>query len=106
MDDLNERLQARVGKNYGISISTVHEFKGKERDSIYVWNDSEGVFPSPKTDLKELSQVEEERRVHYIACTRARCKSTIYSLMGSTGMFLNEMDCKTTPVTSHIQGSI
>ena len=106
MDELNERLQARVGKNYDISISTVHEFKGKERDSIYVWNDSDGVFPSPKTDMDELSQVEEERRVHYIACTRARKKSTIYSLAGYTGIFLDEMDCKPVGVYTGIKGSI
>lgn len=106
MDELNERLQARVGKNYNISISTVHEFKGKERDSIYVWNDSDGVFPSPKTDMDELSQVEEERRVHYIACTRARKKSTIYSLAGYTGIFLNEMNCKPVGVYTGVKGSI
>lgn len=106
MEELNERLQARVGKNYGISISTVHEFKGKERDSIYVWNDSDGVFPSPKTDKEELSQVEEERRVHYIACTRARQKSTIYSLAGYTGIFLEEMDCKVQPMYTGVKGGI
>lgn len=97
MDELNERLLGRVGKNKGISIATVHEFKGKERDSIYIWNDSDGVFPGAKVDLKDSSQVEEERRVHYIACTRARKKSTIYTKAGGTGMFLAEMDCKIQP---------
>lgn len=97
MEDLNDRLEARVGKNYPISIATVHEFKGKERDSIYVWNDSDGVFPSNKTDIENYEQLSEERRVHYIACTRARKKSSIYTKAGSIGMFLREMDCEVQP---------
>ena len=106
MDDLNERLEARIGKKYPISIATVHEFKGKERDSIYVWNDSEGVFPSNKTDVENYEQLSEERRVHYIACTRARKKSTIYTKAGAFGMFLQEMDCEVQPCVVDIKASI
>lgn len=89
---LNEKLHARINnKKARISIATVHEFKGKEMDSVYVWNDSEGVFPSSKTDLENVEQVEDERRVHYVACTRAKKKSTIYTLSGKEGLFVNEM---------------
>ena len=92
---LDERLHARIKKNnIPIRIATVHEFKGKECDSVYIWNDSEGTFPSSKTDLNNLEQVEEERRVHYIACTRAKKKETIYCLQNKIGMFLEEMDVK------------
>lgn len=97
MEDLNDRLSARVGKNFPITIATVHEFKGKERDSIYVWNDSELVFPSSKTDMDNEEQVTEERRVHYIACTRAKKKSTIYTKAGHMGLFLKEMDTDVKP---------
>lgn len=90
----NERLKSRIKKdNTPISIVTVHEFKGKERDSVYVWHDSKDLFPANKTDLDNEVQVAEERRVHYIACTRARKKCTIYALRNSHGMFLDEMNC-------------
>lgn len=93
INNYNERLKGRVNaKNVKISIVTVHEFKGKERDSTYIWNDSDMVFPTSKTDIFDVAQVEEERRVHYIACTRARKRNTIYSIKGKEGMFLKEMD--------------
>lgn len=95
LETLNRRLEARIGKTKApIQIATVHEFKGKERDSVYIWNDSEGVFPSSKCDTEDEEQLQEERRVHYIACTRARRKCVIYCLRGKVGMFVHEMDAK------------
>lgn len=91
---LNDKLNARIKKSKApIQIATVHEFKGKERDSIYIWNDSVGVFPSSKCDTENQEQLEEERRVHYIACTRAKKKEHIYTLRDKVGMFVAEMDC-------------
>lgn len=101
IDLLSSRLEARINKKKApIQIATVHEFKGKERDSVIIWNDSDGVFPSSKADLDDQDQLDEERRVHYIACTRAKRKSSIYSLAGRVGLFVTEMDCKlVNPVT-------
>lgn len=90
---LNERLHARINNPKAkICIATVHEFKGKERDSVIVWNDSDGVFPSSKTNIENLSELEEERRVHYVACTRAKKKSVIYTIYGKEGLFVKEMN--------------
>lgn len=87
--EINERLKSRQTLNSGIHvrIATVHEFKGKESDSVYVWNDTAGVFPHRKSD-----DIEEERRLHYIACTRARDVSTIITLDSKPSPFLSEMD--------------
>lgn len=94
IDFLGERLRGRINsKTATVKIATVHEYKGKECDSVYIWNDSVGVFPSNKCNMEDEEQLAEERRVHYIACTRAREKSTIYTLAGKSGMFLREMDC-------------
>lgn len=101
LDILNSRLSARVSKtNVSVNIITVHESKGKEYDSVYIWNDSEDVFPSAKCSIEDEEQLAEERRVHYIACTRAKKKSTILTMNGSVGMFVKEMDCKIEPVQS------
>lgn len=92
LESINERLKARK-KNYAgnkVKIVTVHEFKGKEADSVYVWNDSKDIYPHSKSASDE--EYEEERRVHYIACTRARKRSTIMHLTGKPGDFVLEMD--------------
>lgn len=91
LNEMNLRLQSRMKlNNVDIRIVTVHEFKGKEADSVYVWNDSFEVFPHKKAE--SLEELEEERRNHYIACTRAKKRSTLMTIQGKEGMFLSEMD--------------
>lgn len=93
LEDINERLKARKKKvGTQVRIATVHEFKGKEADSVYIWNDSEHVFPYGNADDLTKEMYEEERRVHYIACTRAREVSTVMYLQGKMGDFAKEMD--------------
>lgn len=94
MDIYSDRLNGRIGKKAQISISTVHEFKGKEADSVIIWNDSDGTFPSQKCDLSQENELNEERRVHYIACTRAKKIERIYTILGKSSMFVREMDAK------------
>jgi DNA helicase-2/ATP-dependent DNA helicase PcrA len=52
-------------------LSTVHSAKGQEWDSVYVLNFSDGNFPSEFAAGKPES-IEEERRVLYVAMTRAK----------------------------------
>lgn len=92
LDDINDRLKAREKKvNSQVKISTVHEFKGKEADSVYIWNDSEDVFPY-RLSCGKLEELEEERRIHYIAGTRAKKISTIMYIKNKKGAFIDEMD--------------
>lgn len=92
LEDINDRLKAREKKvKSQVKIATVHEFKGKEADSVYIWNDSTDVFPY-KLSCNNKDDYEEERRVHYIACTRAKEISTIMYLNNKKGDFIDEMD--------------
>ncbi|MBW0434764.1 ATP-dependent helicase [Leptospira yasudae] len=50
-----------------LNLSTVHSAKGLEFDLVFVLNSTEGVFPSSKNN-----DMEEERRLFYVAITRAR----------------------------------
>ena len=96
-DELSHKLikvKYNKTKNFPIKIVTVHEVKGKEAKSVYIWNDSKGVFPSSKCNVQNDELLEEERRVHYIACTRATEKEQIYTLINKEGLFLLEMDCE------------
>lgn len=97
LDSFNIKLQGRIGKlKAPIQIATVHESKGKEYDSVYVWNDCEGSFPSSKCNMNDEFEVGEERRIHYIACTRAKKKSSIFTIDGKVSMFVREMDAHLT----------
>ena len=90
---------SKRGYSRAVEIATVHEYKGREAQSVYVWNASKGVFPN-KLAISSGKQedYEEERRIFYIACTRARETETIFSLKGSKSPFLPEMDL------SHAEG--
>ena len=71
--DNDERSQgARV------TIMTIHAAKGLEFSQIYLAGWEEGVFPSQRAlDEGGLAALEEERRLAYVAITRARRRATI-----------------------------
>ena len=52
-------------------LSTIHQSKGLEWDAVFVMRLADGQFPNPRA-LKEVGGVEEERRLFYVATTRAR----------------------------------
>jgi DNA helicase-2/ATP-dependent DNA helicase PcrA len=52
-------------------LSTVHSAKGKEWDAVFVIWAVDGWFPSAKA-VEEEDELEEERRLMYVALTRAR----------------------------------
>lgn len=57
-------------------LSTVHSAKGQEWDAVYLLNFSDGNFPSEfSTGKPEL--IEEERRLLYVAMTRAKHSLTL-----------------------------
>jgi DNA helicase II / ATP-dependent DNA helicase PcrA len=61
-----------------ITIMTIHAAKGLEYDTIFLVGWEEGIFPSQRAlDEGGLASLEEERRLAYVAITRARRKCTI-----------------------------
>ena len=54
-----------------ISLMTVHSVKGLEFNHVFVVGMEEGIFPHMNS-LMENSEVEEERRLCYVAITRAK----------------------------------
>ncbi|MDR1037237.1 MAG: ATP-dependent helicase [Deltaproteobacteria bacterium] len=58
------------GVKDSLSIMTIHAAKGLEFDSVFVCGLNEGVFPSNRVETWE--QMEEERRILYVAVTRAK----------------------------------
>jgi DNA helicase II / ATP-dependent DNA helicase PcrA len=61
-----------------VTIMTIHAAKGLEFNHIFCAGWEDGVFPSQRAmDEGGLASVEEERRLAYVAITRAREKCTI-----------------------------
>jgi DNA helicase II / ATP-dependent DNA helicase PcrA len=54
-----------------VVLSTIHSAKGQEWDFVYVLNVADGNFPSEFATGKQ-EMIEEERRLLYVAMTRAR----------------------------------
>ncbi|WP_324743325.1 UvrD-helicase domain-containing protein [Tsuneonella sp. CC-YZS046] len=61
-----------------VTIMTIHAAKGLEFDHVFLPGWEEGVFPSQRAlDEGGLASLEEERRLAYVAITRARRRCTI-----------------------------
>ncbi len=54
----------------GVSLITMHNTKGLEFDRVFIAGLEEGLFPGKASESEE--DIEEERRIFYVAITRAR----------------------------------
>ena len=70
--DLHRRIEALrdVGDDYLI-LSTIHSAKGQEWTAVYVLNVVDGCIPSDMS-TGTVDDIEEERRLLYVAMTRAK----------------------------------
>lgn len=59
-----------------VQLSTIHQAKGLEFDAVFTIWLTEGMFPSKQSLTQEalgnIQAIEEERRLFYVACTRAK----------------------------------
>ena len=62
--------QAQAGAD-AIQLMTVHSAKGLEFDAVFITGLEEGLFPH-ENSLSDADGLEEERRLMYVAITRAR----------------------------------
>lgn len=100
---LEESFRALSGKEdtrEKIVLTTIHQAKGLEWSVVFILNLSSGAFPSERA-LKEDNGLEEERRLLYVAITRA--KKELYftfpmaggsfgDFLSGPSMFLDEID--------------
>ncbi|MSU75517.1 MAG: ATP-dependent helicase [Candidatus Magasanikbacteria bacterium] len=83
-----------------IVLSTIHQAKGLEWSAVFVMNLSSGAFPSERA-MKEDNGLEEERRLLYVAITRAKkflyltypmAGGSFGDFLSGPSMFLNEIN--------------
>lgn len=85
-----------------VSIMTIHAAKGLEFDTVFLPAWEEGIFPNDMAI--QSGSLEEERRLAYVAITRARKRAIIINAMSrlvfgnkeynSSSRFITEMDNK------------
>jgi DNA helicase-2/ATP-dependent DNA helicase PcrA len=64
--------QAQAGQD-AIQLMTVHSAKGLEFDAVFITGLEEGLFPH-ENSASDIDGLEEERRLMYVAITRARTR--------------------------------
>lgn len=99
------RLEARFDRYVSISFLTIHRSKGSEADYVILpemVNPMRGrSFPSTQTNDPLLTlampagdeyPLSEERRLFYVALTRARRSVAMFTVKGQHSFFLNELE--------------
>ena len=105
MEEYKEEL-IEAGKksnedDIGVRLMTFHSSKGLEFDIVYIIDVNEGSVPYKKA--KGADEIEEERRMFYVAMTRARhklficyCKENFGKSIGKSD-FIVELSSKVKP---------
>ncbi|MCD8130943.1 MAG: ATP-dependent helicase [Lachnospiraceae bacterium] len=103
--ETDRQLQLRENKKAkpqsGVHLMTMHGSKGLEYDTVILPDVNEGRMPRGKNLSKE--EIEEERRLLYVAMTRAKRTLEIYYISGEAGhlkrpsMFLHRLLEEKTP---------
>ena len=64
-------ITAGEKENEYVTLSTIHSAKGLEWHSVFIIHAVEGFFPSSRS-AENIESLEEERRLMYVAATRAK----------------------------------
>ena len=81
MEEYAKELEEQVAKNKNVvedavTFVTMHGSKGLEYDIVFILDANEGIVPHQKAILEE--DIEEERRMFYVAMTRAKKELNIF----------------------------
>lgn len=77
--DDNDSDDAAPTASDAVSVMTIHAAKGLEFDTVFLPAWEEGIFPNDMA--VQSGGLEEERRLAYVAITRARCRAIIINAM-------------------------
>jgi DNA helicase-2/ATP-dependent DNA helicase PcrA len=84
-------------KTSNITVSTIHSVKGMEYDRVFILDLFDGMFPRESVLNENRSELEEERRLLYVALTRSKEELEIINVnfrngnYSSPGLFQAEL---------------
>lgn len=88
------QAQDRLESSDTVKIMTIHAAKGLEFKTVFIAGLEDGIFPSGKA-FDDPSQMEEERRLFYVAITRA--KENLYLTLSKTRHSFSNKPLQTKP---------
>lgn len=88
-EDKVNKLNRYINNNSNIILSSIHKSKGLEYDTVFIINLNENEFPMIGDGDDYNKNLEEERRVMYVAMTRAKKKLFLLSIKKRSGINLN-----------------
>ncbi|WP_185860612.1 ATP-dependent helicase [Blattabacterium cuenoti] len=74
--EINEDINHKKNERNKVSLMTVHLSKGLEFSIVFIAGLEENLFPS-KSSFENQLKIEEERRLFYVALTRAQKKAVL-----------------------------
>ena len=77
-EELLRQAAQRRTETDAITLATMHSAKGLEFPIVYILNANEGITPHSRAMLDE--DMEEERRLFYVAMTRAKTRLHVYAV--------------------------
>lgn len=86
---LNSKKEGKEGKKGKVVLSTIHSAKGLEYKNVFVFNVNEENLPIKKKGID--TDIEEERRIMYVAITRAKDNLYVLSLEDKVSRFVSQM---------------
>lgn len=82
-EKLRREESSKTHSKESVSIITMHGAKGLEYETVYIPDLNEGIIPHKKSLTKEA--LAEERRMLYVAMTRAKKRLYLYYVDGTDG---------------------
>lgn len=79
----NKKLKEAQKNRQGVVLSTMHCAKGLEWKYVFIIDCVEGMCPHKKAETPQ--ELEEERRLFYVAMTRAKDELYLYTFKGADG---------------------
>lgn len=98
LDQLKNEIDRLEGQAYrgGPILSSVHSSKGREFDTVVIMDAVDGTFPSSRPNIFDQSKdsadsYQEERRLFYVAITRARDELILVKPLREKTPFVDEV---------------
>ncbi len=99
LDELRTICQnQRQDRDATVVLSTIHSSKGLEYEEVYIMDVLDGVFPDQRpdnivysSDVQVKKELEEQRRLFYVAVTRAKKRLNIFSFDHAGSTFLTDL---------------
>lgn len=101
------RQSAKEHKEDGVILATMHRSKGLEWDHVFIIDCCDGIVPFQRKKEEPLTDAdrEEERRLFYVACTRAKESLHVMRYSGRTGKRGGHINVPASPFLQELRTS-